>query len=148
MKIKVKKLHDNAQLPTRGSDFAAGYDVTAAIDAPITIAPRETIKIGTGLAFELPNDYFVGIYARSGLATKHGLRPANCCGIVDSDYRGECIVALHNDSREEYTIQPGERIAQIILQKFTPMVFEEADELEESKRGTGGFGSTGKGTKE
>ena len=144
MKIKVKKLRDNAILPTRGSEFAAGYDVTAAIDEPVVISPRNTVKIGTGLAFELPNDYFMDVRPRSGLATKYGIRPANTPGTCDSDYRGEYIVALHNDSRSPYTVQPGERIAQLILQQFTPMTFEEVDELTESKRGTGGFGSTDK----
>ncbi len=143
MFVKVKKLNDKAVLPTRGSNYAAGYDVYAAIENPVEVNPHETVKIGTGLAFELEEGYFMSINARSGLATKQGLRPANCVGICDADYRGEYIVAVHNDSNETRTIEPGERIAQIILQQFTPMQFEEVEELSETVRGAGGFGSTG-----
>lgn len=147
MEIKVKKLNENAILPTRGSEYAAGYDLYALIEDNdntwITIPPHCTMKVGTGLSFELPNETFAAIFARSGLATKQGLRPANCVGVCDSDYRGEYIVAIHNDSDEERVIQGGDRIAQMILMPYIPMTFVEADELSESERGEGGFGSTG-----
>lgn len=141
--IEVKKLREDAILPTRGSAYSAGYDLYAAIDEPITIAPHKTEKIGTGLAFALPEETFIAIFARSGLATKEGLRPANCVGVCDSDYRGEYIVALHNDSEETRTIKPQERIAQMILMATNPMNFIEVNELSETDRGEGGFGSTG-----
>ena len=141
--IEVKKLREDAILPTRGSAYSAGYDLYAAINEPITIAPHKTEKIGTGLAFALPEETFIAIFARSGLATKEGLRPANCVGVCDSDYRGEYIVALHNDSEEIRTIKPQERIAQMILMATNPMNFIEVNELSETDRGEGGFGSTG-----
>lgn len=142
--IKYKKLNELAHEPTRGSEYAAGYDLYAATANPVTIPPHETIKVGTGLAFELPNNIFAGIFARSGLATKKGLRPANCIGVCDSDYRGEYIVALHNDLDQPQTIEPGERIAQMILLPFYPMILQEVEELSDTERGEGGFGSTGK----
>jgi len=145
MKVKIKKLTDTAIMPTRGSLAAAGYDLYADLKEDVKIAPFSTVKIGTGLAMEIPDDYFGGIYARSGIATKEGLRPANCVGVVDSDYRGEIIVALHNDSEVERVVTGGERIAQIIIQPYLSVTFEEADSLAESERGAGGFGSTGKG---
>ena len=141
--IDVKKLKENATLPTRGSEYAAGYDLYAAIDETLVIGPHETQKVGTGLAFDLPNNTFTAIFARSGLATKEGLRPANCVGVCDSDYRGEYIVALHNDSEEIRYVEPGERIAQMVLMPYIPMEFVEVDELTETNRGEGGFGSTG-----
>lgn len=144
MKIEIKKLNENAVIPTRGSEQAAGYDLYAAIDAPIVIPPHETIKIGTGLAIAVPNGYFGAIFARSGLAAKQGLRPANCVGVADSDYRGEYIVALHNDTDKERTIEPKERIAQLVVMPYLAVEFEEKDELSETARGAGGFGSTGK----
>ena len=142
--IKVKRLNNLAQLPTRGSEEAAGYDLYAAISEPIFIYPHKTEKVGTGLSFELPKGTFGAIFPRSGLATKKGLRPANCVGVCDSDYRGEYIVAVHNDSDEIHIIAPGERIAQLILIPYIPMVFTEVDELSDTERGAGGFGSTGK----
>lgn len=142
--IKVKRLNHLAKFPTRGSEEAAGYDLYAAISGPIFIHPHETEKVGTGLAFELPRCTFGAIFPRSGLATKQGLRPANCVGVCDSDYRGEYVVAVHNDSDEIQMIAPGERIAQLILMPYIPMVFKEVDELSDTKRGAGGFGSTGK----
>lgn len=141
--IKVKKLNELAKLPTRGSKYAAGYDLYAAIDAPISIPPHTTVKIGTGLSFELPRDTFAALYPRSGLAAKHGLRLANCVGVCDSDYRGEYIVALHNDLNEVQLVEPGTRIAQMILCPYIKMEFIETDTLEETERGSGGFGSTG-----
>lgn len=144
MEIKVKKLNDKATLPTRGSEYAAGYDLYAAMENNITVPAHSTEKIGTGLSFELPDETFAAIFARSGLATKQGLRPANCVGVCDSDYRGEYIVAIHNDTDEDKIIEPGERIAQMILIPYIPMTFVETDELSESGRGQDGFGSTGK----
>lgn len=142
--IKVKKINDLAKIPTRGSSAAAGYDLYAATDVDISIPPHSTIMIGTGLAFELLDGTFGAIFARSGLASKKGLRPANCVGVVDSDYRGEVKVALHNDSDHIMTIEAGERIAQMVLMSYLPMSFTEVkDELSESERGEGGFGSTG-----
>lgn len=141
--IKYTKLNDYAQIPTRGSINAAGYDLYAAIESPITIQPHTTEKIGTGLSFQLPQGKFAGIFARSGLATKQNLRPANCVGVCDSDYRGEYIVALHNDGEQEQVINPGDRIAQMILLSFDTMLFREVEQLTETERGEGGFGSTG-----
>lgn len=143
MKVNFKKLSDLAKTPTRGSEYAAGYDLYAATQVGITIQPHSTVKVGTGLAFELPENTFAAIFARSGLATKHGLRPANCIGVCDADYRGEYIVALHNDTNEIQYIEPHERIAQMILLPFIPMEFNEVDKLSETMRGDGGFGSTG-----
>lgn len=144
MEIKIKKLNEKAILPTRGSEYAAGYDLYACIDADSIIVPaHSTVKVGTGLSFELPDETFAAIFARSGLATKQGLRPANCVGVCDSDYRGEYIVAIHNDTDEDKIINAEERIAQMILMPYIPMTFVEADELSESGRGENGFGSTG-----
>lgn len=144
MKINIKKLNENAIIPTRGSSQAAGYDLYACTSTPIVIAPHQTVKIGTGLAFELPDGYFGAIFARSGLATKNGLRPSNGVGVCDSDYRAEYIVALHNDTDEPQMINPMERIAQLVVMPYLPIEFNEVDELSETERGEGGFGSTGK----
>lgn len=144
MKIEIKKLRENAKIPTRGSEYAAGYDLYAAIENPVTIMPHTTEKIGTGLSVAVPNGYFGAIFARSGLAAKEGLRPANCVGVADSDYRGEYIVAIHNDTDEVRTISPDERIAQLVIMPFLEAEFEEKAELSETNRGAGGFGSTGK----
>ena len=142
--INVKKLNENATLPTRGSEYAAGYDLYACTNEDICIKPHETAKIGTGLSIAVPNGYFGAIFARSGLATKSGLRPANCVGVADADYRGEYIVALHNDSLEERIVKNGERIAQLVILPFLAVDFCEVENLDETKRGDGGFGSTGK----
>ena len=144
MKIQIQKLRENATLPTRGSALAAGYDLYACLDSDVVIAPGATEKIGTGLAIAVPEGYFGAIFARSGLAAKEGLRPANCVGVADSDYRGEYIVALHNDSDVSRTVTPGERIAQLVVMPFLSVEFEEADALDATARGAGGFGSTGK----
>lgn len=144
MKIEIKKLNENAVIPTRGSEQAAGYDLYAAIDTPVTIPAHETVKVGTGLAIAVPDGYFGAIFARSGLAAKQGLRPANCVGVADSDYRGEYIVALHNDTDDERVIEPKERIAQLVVMPYLAVEFEEKEELSETERGAGGFGSTGK----
>lgn len=141
--INVKKLNDLAKLPTRGSEYAAGLDLYANISEPIIIEPHTTVKIGTGLSFELPQGTFAAIFPRSGIATKRGLRPANCVGVCDSDYRGEYIVALHNDTNEVQIIEPQERIAQMILLPFVEMNFNEVEDLSDTNRGDGGFGSSG-----
>lgn len=144
MKIEIKKLSENAKIPTRGSAVAAGYDLYAAISEAVTIKPHTTEKIGTGLAIAVPEGYFGAIFARSGLALKQGLRPANCVGVADSDYRGEYIVALHNDTDSDKVVEPGERVAQLVVMPYLDVEFEEKDELSETERGEGGFGSTGK----
>lgn len=144
MKINIKRLNPNAILPTRGSEQAAGYDLYACIDEPVTIPPHSTVKVGTGLSIELPDNYFGAIFARSGLATKKGLRPSNCVGVCDSDYRGEYIVALHNDSNIGVIINPEERIAQLVVMPYLPVEFNEVDSLTDTERGDGGFGSTDK----
>ena len=144
MKIRVKKLSDTAVLPERGSSSAAGYDLRADIAEPREIAPYGVSMIPTGLSVEIPEGYFGGIFARSGLAAKEGLRPANCVGVVDSDYRGPVMVALRNDTQEVRTVTPGERIAQLVIIPFLSAEFEVSEELQETARGEGGFGSTGK----
>ena len=142
--MRIKFLNDRAKMPTNGSQYAAGYDLYAAIEEPVTIYPGTCEKIGTGLAMEIPTGYFGAFFARSGLATKQGLRPANCVGVVDSDYRGEVIVALHNDSNEARQVQPDERFAQLVLMPYGVVdCFEVVDDLEDTDRGAGGFGSTG-----
>jgi dUTP pyrophosphatase len=141
--LNIKKLNDRAVIPTKGSEYAAGYDLYANISEPITIKPHETVKVGTGLSIELPIGYFGGIFARSGLASKKGLRPSNCVGIGDSDYRGEYIVALHNDSDSPQVIEPNERIAQLIIMPHLFVDFNEVNELSLTDRGENGFGSTG-----
>ena len=141
-KIKVKKLNNLAIIPTRGSEYSAGMDLHAAISEPIYISPHETIKIPTGLAMELPECTFGAIFARSGLSTKEGIRPANCVGVCDSDYRGEYKVPLHNHSNIPATVKHGDRIAQMVVMPFIPIELEEG-ELSTTTRGSGGFGSTG-----
>lgn len=144
MNINVKKLTETAKLPERGSEYAAGYDLFADVQDYDWIKPEQTRMIGTGIAMEIPEGYFGGIFARSGLSTKEGLRPANCVGVVDSDYRGEIKVALHNDSTVERAIIPGQKIAQLVIIPYLTVEFEEVDELSDTVRGVGGFGSTGK----
>ncbi len=144
MQVNVKKLHENAVLPTYGSTNAAGADLYACIDATLTIAPHETVMVHTGLAMEIPEGYAGLVYARSGLAAKRHLAPANKVGVVDSDYRGEFMVALHNHSNEPQTIEPKERIAQLVITPYIVGDFAVVDELEETERGAGGFGSTGR----
>ena len=143
MKIPVKILRPGAVLPTAGSRFAAGYDLHACLDAPIEILPHATTMVGTGLAIAVPEGWFGAIFARSGLASKQGLRPANCVGVCDSDYRGEYIIALHNDSDRVRVISSGDRIAQLVVLPCADAQFEAADELPETERSDGGFGSTG-----
>ena len=144
MKINVKRLTDTATIPTRQHEGDAGYDLYADIQKPVIIKPHTTEFIHTGIAIEIPDGYFGAIFARSGLATNEGLRPANCVGVCDSRYRGEYMVALHNDSIEARTVSPGDRIAQLVVMPYLNVEFEEVDELSNTKRGDGGFGSTGK----
>ena len=144
MNIQLKKLSESALLPVRGSEYAAGYDLFSDIDSDVSIAPHETKLIGTGISVAIPDGYFGGIYARSGLSTKEGLRPANCTGVIDSDYRGEIKVPVHNDSNEIRIITPNQKIAQMIIQPFLSVEFEEVDSLDDTARGNKGFGSTGK----
>ena len=143
MHVNVKKLNDKAILPTYGSANAAGADLYACLDAPLTIAPHETAMVHTGLAMELPEGYAGLIFARSGLASKRNLAPANKVGVVDSDYRGEFMVALHNHGNEPATIEPGERIAQLVITPYITANFAVVDDLNDTERGAGGFGSTG-----
>ncbi|MBR5296186.1 MAG: dUTP diphosphatase [Clostridia bacterium] len=144
MNVKVKKLSGNAVLPTYGSEFSAGADLYACLSEDVVILPGKTCMIPTGLAMEIPAGYGGFIYARSGLSVKKGLAPANKVGVVDADYRGEIMVALHNHSEEERVVSHGERIAQLVIAPFLKAFFEEADSLEDTVRGEGGFGSTGK----
>ncbi len=141
--VKIKKLNSQAVIPTYGTEFSAGADLYACMDETVTFKPGETRLIKTGLAMEIPVGYAGLIYARSGLATKKGLAPANKVGVIDADYRGEIMVALHNHSTVETTVEPGERIAQMVIAPFLAANFISADELNDTTRGTGGFGSTG-----
>ena len=142
--IKVKKLRAGAHLPTYGTEFSAGADLYACLEADVIIAPGETKKIPTGIAMELPVGTAGLIYARSSMGAKRGLAPANKVGVIDSDYRGEFIVALHNHGAVPQTVSHGERVAQLLITPvFTPG-FTEVEELSDTSRGTGGFGSTGK----
>ena len=145
MIVKTKKLTPTAQLPKRQTNGSAGADLHANIQEPIPLFPGRTVKIPTGIAIELPSSNMVAFtFARSSLATNYGLSPANKVGVVDSDYRGEIIVPLHNHSNEIYYLQPQERIAQLVIMPVVLTEFEEVDELSETDRGDGGFGSTGK----
>ena len=143
VEIEVKMLSKTAKLPTRGTSGSAGYDLYADIEEDIEIQPHTTVKISTGIAVAIPEGYFGGIFARSGLATKQGLTLANGTGVVDSDYRSNVIVALHNSSNEPQKVLKGSRIAQLIVIPYLPLDFTIVDELEETYRGEGGFGSTG-----
>lgn len=142
--VRVKKLSPNALLPTYGSGEAAGADLYACLDGPVTIAPGETGWIPTGLAIEVPKGCAGLVYARSGLACKRGLAPANKVGVVDSDYRGPVFIVLHNHGSQPQTVTHGERVAQLIITPVLTPEYEEAEELSDTGRGAGGFGSTGK----
>ena len=142
--VKIKKLDPKATLPTYGSDFSAGADLYYAGDEPLTIDAEKTTLVHTGIAMEIPEGLVGLVFARSGLATKRSLAPANKVGVIDSDYRGEIMVALHNHSDAPQTIEPHERIAQLVLVPYISAAFEEVDELGDTARGTGGFGSTGR----
>lgn len=144
LKIQIKKLRPGAKLPTRATDQAAGWDLCACTGGAVSIPPHATVMVGTGLALAVPEGYFGAIFARSGLAAKQGLRPANCVGVCDSDYRGEYIVPLHNDGGEERVISDGERIAQLIILPCPAVGLEEVGALPDTARGEGGFGSTGR----
>ncbi|MBQ6600888.1 MAG: dUTP diphosphatase [Clostridia bacterium] len=142
--VKIKKLRENAVIPTYGSEFAAGADLYASLDEAVVIEPGETKFIPTGFAFEIPEGYAGFVYARSGLASKRGLAPANKVGVIDSDYRGEVMVALHNHGKAAQTVEAGERIAQMVIAPYITASFILSDELDETVRGEGGFGSTGR----
>ena len=154
MKVKFTRIKEGAKVPSRGSTKAAGYDLYACIKpefpdimedfAQVEIPPHKTVMIGTGLAIQPPEGYWGAIFARSGLATKQGLRPSNCVGMCDEDYTGEYIVALHNDSDETRWVQNGDRIAQLTFIPYISAEFEEVEALDKTDRGSGGFGSTGK----
>ena len=143
MTVKIKKLDERAVLPTYGTEYSAGADLYALSDEKIDIAPGATTLVHTGLSIEIPEGYCGLIFARSGLASKRGLAPANKVGVIDADYRGEIMVALHNHSDVTATVECGERIAQLAIVPFLKAEFELADELSDTVRGTGGFGSTG-----
>ena len=142
--IRVKRLQPNAILPTYGTVCAAGADLYACLDAPVVIQPGQTVVISTGVAMEIPDGYVGLVFARSGLATREGLAPATKVGVIDSDYRGAIQVCLLNHGQEARTVSPADRIAQIVITPYITGVFQEADTLSATERGTGGFGSTGK----
>lgn len=154
--VKIKRLSETAQLPTKAHDSDAAFDLYADIQDTfkpfgstedvkgIKIMPGQTVKVSSGVAMEIPEWYWGAVYARSGLATKQGLRPANCVGVIDSHYRGAIIVAIHNDSNEVQIVRHGDRIAQFMLAPVIETSFEEVNELSDSDRGEGGFGSSGK----
>lgn len=144
MEVRIKKLRPDAVVPTYGSEFSAGADLYACEDATVTIAPHETVLVHTGLSLEIPEGFGGFIYARSGLASKKGLAPANKVGVVDADYRGEVMVALHNHSDAPQSVEHGERVAQMVIAPFLKAEFTVAEELSSTIRGEGGFGSTGK----
>lgn len=141
--MKVKKLDPRATIPTQATPGSAGYDLYACLDKPAVILPGYSYKIPTGIAIQMDPGLVGLIYARSGLAIKQGLRPANAVGVIDCDYRGEYIVALYNDSNEIRVVNHGDRIAQLVFTHYVAPVLEEADELDDTTRGAGGFGSTG-----
>lgn len=150
--MRVKRLYPNSKIPTRGSDYAAGYDLYAenvlfADDSDnytLKVLPGKTLKVGTGIAVELPKGTFGAIYARSSLGINHGIVPANCVGIIDEDYRGEIVVALHNHSDKPFVFKFGDRIAQLVIQPYIATDINVVDDLSDTERGNGGFGSTGK----
>ena len=142
-KIDFKKLHKNAHIPTYGTEYAAGADLYACLEQPVCVAAGTTEFIPTGIAMSIPEGLVGLIYARSGMACKKGVAPANKVGVIDSDYRGEIIVALHNHSDAAVTIEPGDRVAQIVLAPYITAAFNEVQELSDTVRGDGGFGSTG-----
>ena len=144
MQIPVKKLRENAVLPKRGSAFAAGADLYACLDAEASLAPGETLLVPTGLALEIPDGYVGLVFARSSVASKRGLAPANKVGVIDSDYRGELLVALFNHGAGPQTVAPQERIAQLVVVPYLAAEYIEAETLSDTVRGSGGFGSTGK----
>ena len=144
MKINIKKMYDDAIIPTRGSKQAAGYDLYAYLDNDsISLKPGETCIVKSGISVEIPEGYFAGIFARSGIAIKRNLRPANCVGVIDSDFRGEVLIAIYNDSDEERIIENKERVAQMVIMPYLNVEFNIVDELSSTERDDGRFGSTG-----
>ena len=144
MNINIKKLHEDSIIPTRGTNESAGYDLYAYLDSDkIEIKPGETKMVNIGISLEIPSGYFAGIFARSGIASKRNLRPANCTGVIDSDYRGEIKVPIYNDSSMVQVIENKERVAQMIILPYLSVTFNEVDNLSESNRSDSGFGSTG-----
>ena len=144
MTVKIVKLQQNAKIPTYGSTDAAGADLYACIEKPVSILPGQTVLIPTGLSMEIEKGFAGFIYARSGLATKRGLAPANKVGVIDCDYRGQVMVSLHNHTNAPQFVEPDERIAQMVFAPVYQAAFIEAESLSDTERGTGGFGSTGK----
>ena len=144
MKIRIKKISEKAKMPTYGSEYSAGADLYALLDGTIDIKPHETVFVHTGISVEIPEGYCGLIFARSSMGAKRGLAPANKVGVIDADYRGEIMVALHNHSEASAKVEPFERVAQLAIVPFLKAEFEEADELSDTVRGVGGFGSTGK----
>ncbi len=142
--VKIQKLHPDAKIPTYGSGAAAGADLYALLDAPLVIEPGKTVLVRTGIALALPLGTVGLVFARSGLATRRGLAPANKVGVIDADYRGEVMVALHNHSDSSETVEAGERIAQLVILPYVTAEFSETEALDETERGAGGFGSTGR----
>lgn len=142
--VKLIKLDEKAIIPTYGTEFSAGADLYALPAGEISVEPGETVMIHTGIALQIPDGYVGLVYARSGIATKRGLAPANKVGVIDSDYRGEIMVSIHNHSNTVQTIENGERVAQLVIAPYLKANFVESDILEDTKRSTGGFGSTGK----
>lgn len=144
MKINIKKLYDDAIIPTRGTVESAGYDLYAYLSKEkIDLKPGETYMVQTGIAIEIPTGYFAAIFARSGIASKRNLRPANCVGVIDSDYRGEIKVPIFNDSSVNQTLENSERVAQMVIMPYLSVTFNEVENLSESNRDQNGFGSTG-----
>ena len=142
--LKLKRLRSSARIPENATPGSAGYDLCADLDAPAVIPPRATLKVPTGLAMAIEPGYAGFVFARSGLGIKHGIVPANCVGVIDSDYRGEVLVGLYNHTDTPFTVQPGDRIAQLVLLPVHTPAVQEVDELDETSRGAGGFGSTGR----
>lgn len=146
MDVNIKLLNDKAKIPTRGSEHSAGYDLYAVIDNVSgiqTVLPHSQVTVGLGFSIEIPEGYFGGIFARSGIARSKGLRPSNCVGVIDSDYRGEVMISVRNDTDEIMGIEDGERIGQLLILPFVDIDFNSVDDLTETVRGEGGFGSTG-----
>lgn len=144
MNVRIRKLRPDAQLPVYSSDGAAGADLRVCLDEPVTIQPGETKMLPLGLAIEIPDGYVGLAYARSGMASKRGIAPANKVGVIDSDFRGEMMAALHNHGSVPQVIEPGERVLQLVIAPCVQVTFTEADELSETGRGAGGWGSTGR----
>ena len=142
--MRIKKLTETAKIPTRATEGSVGYDLFVDVDSKVIIKPHETVMLPSNIAMEIPKGYFGAIYARSGLSTKQGLRPATCVSVIDSDYRGGVGLPIHNDTDEERIINPYERVAQLVIQEaYTPEI-EVVDELSETDRGSDGFGSSGR----